>query len=112
NFIFFENFIPQGSETFSSRLLSTEAALLLFFCLQYYIYLVIEDKTTGVTQQRGFWVVTGLSIYVAVSFFIFLFYDYLSKVTSDFAVTIWDVHNIVFILLCILIAKQFYQENE
>lgn len=112
NFIFFENFIPRNMEIFSSRLLSTEAALLLFYCLQYFIYLMIEDKTTGVSRQRGFWVVTGLSIYVAVNFFIFLFYSYLSDVKRGFATNIWDVHNIVFILLCILIAKQFYQKNE
>ena len=113
NFIFYENFIPWGQfESFSSRLLSTEAALLLFYCLQYFIYLVIEDKPTGLSRQRGFWVVSGLSIYVAVNFFIFLFYEYLSTVTKDFAVNIWDVHNIVFIILCICIAKQFTVKNE
>lgn len=113
NFIFYENFIPWGQfESFSSRLLATEAALLLFYCLQYFIFLLIEDKTTKLSHQPGFWVVTGLSIYVSVSFFIFLFYSYLSNVTSDFAVNIWDVHNIVFIILCIFIAKQFYQKNE
>jgi hypothetical protein len=113
NFIFFEKFIPQGDfESFSSRLLSTEAALLLFYCLQYFIYLIIEDKTAALSRQPGFWVVTGLSIYVAVSFFIFLFYSYLSVKTRNFAIGIWDVHNIVFIALCIFIAKQFYQKNE
>ena len=113
NFIFYENFMPVGAlESFSSRLLSTEAALLLFYCLQYFIFLMIEDKPTKLSFQQGVWVVTGLSIYISVSFFIFLFYSYLSKVTKDFAVNIWDVHNIVFIILCLFIAKQFYQENE
>lgn len=113
NFIFYENFIPFGAfESFSSRLLATEAALLLFYCLQYFIFLMIEDKPTKLPFQPGVWVVTGLSIYISVSFFIFLFYSYLSKVTKDFAVNIWDVHNIVFIILCLFIAKQFYQENE
>lgn len=113
NFVFYENFIPFGAfESFSSRLLATEAALLLFYCLQYFIFLMIEDKPAKLSFQPGVWVVTGLSIYISVSFFIFLFYSYLSKVTKDFAVNIWDVHNIVFIILCIFIAKQFYQENE
>jgi len=108
NFIFFEKFIPQGdNESFSSRLLATEAALLLFYCIQYFIYLMIEDKTVGIFRQPGFWIVAGLSIYVAVSFFIFLFYDYLANVTRDFAVSIWDIHNIVFIIFCVCIAKQF-----
>jgi hypothetical protein len=111
NFIIYENFIPSKQEIFSSRLLSTEAALLLFYCLQYFIYMVIEDKTVGLTKQPGFWIVTGLSIYMAVSFFIFLFYDYLRVASNKFAVDIWDVHNSAFILLCILISKQFYQKN-
>lgn len=113
NFIFFENFIPRGiNEGFSSRLLATESALLLFYCLQYFIFLMIEDKTTSLSAQPGFWVVTGLSIYVSVNFFIFLFYSYLIRATLDFAVNIWDVHNIVFINFCIFMAIQFYRKNE
>jgi hypothetical protein len=111
NFIFFENFIPKKNEIFSSRLLATEAALLLFYCLQYYIYLVIEDKTIELKKQQGFWIVTGLSFYVAVSFFIFLFYDYLTNASEKFAVNIWDVHNLAFIILCISIAIQFNQKR-
>jgi hypothetical protein len=113
NFSLYENFVPQGNnQSFSSRLLATESALLLFYCLQYFIFLMIEDKIIPLSQQPGFWVVTGLSIYVAVNFFIFLFYSFLLKATWNFAVNIWDVHNIAFIILCIFIAKQFYQRNE
>jgi hypothetical protein len=111
NFIFFENFFPFGlKELFSSRLLATESAFLIFYCLQYYIYLIVEEKTTKIALQPGFWIVTGLSIYVAASFFIFLFFDYLNDANSKFAVSIWDVHNIAFIILGISIAMQFLQE--
>lgn len=116
NFIFFENFIPRGDyEIFSSRLLATEAGLLLFYCLQYFIYIIVEDKTVKLGQQPGFWVVTGLSIYVAANFFIFLFYSTLSKDPSpaqnNFVVKLWDVHNVVLILLCIFIGIQFAKKN-
>jgi hypothetical protein len=111
NFSIYENFFPfGGNELFSSRLLATESALLLFYCLQYYIYLIIEEKTTSIQKQPGFWIVTGLTFYVAASFFIFLFYDYLTDANSTFAVDIWDVHNIVFIVLCTGIAIQYRQE--
>ncbi len=113
NFIFYEKFFPQGYyESFSSRLLATEAALLLFYSLQYFIFLMIEDRATKASKQKGFWTVTGLSIYVSVNFFIFLFYDYMTNATRTFAYGIWDVHNIVFIILCIFLAKQFYGKNE
>lgn len=116
NFIFFENFIPRGdNESFSSRLLALEAAILLFYCLQYFIYIIVEDKTVKLGQQPGIWLVIGLSLYVAVNFFIFLFYATLSDNSSaekrNFAVQLWDVHNIVFILFCVFIAIQFTRKN-
>lgn len=114
NFTFFEDFFNQSS--FSSRLLATEAALLLFYCLQYFIYVIVEEKTVKLGQQPGFWVVTGLSVYVAVNFFIFLFYATLSKNPSpeklNFVVRLWDVHNVVFILFCIFMAIQFARKND
>ena len=109
NFIFFEPFF---TESVSSHLLATEAALLLFFCIQYFIFLLIESQSDKISQQKGFWVVTGLSIYVAVNFFIFLFYTYLTNSAQKFAVDIWDVHNVVLIILCIFIAIQFKQKND
>jgi len=111
NFVFFEDFFDFN--LLSSRLLATEAAMLLFYCLQYYIYLLIDDKGPTLKNQPGFWVVTGLSIYVAANFFIFLFYNYLLKQNLlVFAVNIWDVHNVVFIILCICIAINFSKKYE
>lgn len=111
NFIFFENFFNYN--VLSSRLLATEAAILLFYCLQYFIFILIEDKAQPFKNQPGIWVVTGLTIYVASSFSIFLFYTYLLKKSLKvFAVNIWDVHNIAYIILCIFIAINFYKKNE
>ncbi len=110
NFIFFENFFDRMM--FSNRLLAMEAAILLFYCLQYYIYLTIEDRSTALVKQPGFWIVTGLSFFVAASFFIFLFYSYLTAEDLKFAVDIWDVHNIAYVLLCICIAINFKKQND
>lgn len=109
NFTFFEHFF---SNALSSRILATEAALLLFYCIQYFIFQLIETQTTTLTRKKGFWIVTGLSIYVAVNFFIFLFYEYLTDSAKTFAVDMWDVHNVVFLILCISIAIQFNQKND
>ncbi len=107
NFIFFEDFFNRNM--FSNRLLATEAAILLFYCLQYYIFLTLEDKTTPLKKQPGIWIVTGLTFYVAASFFIFLFYMYLTQADLNFAVDIWDFHNIVYLFLFIGIAVTFKQ---
>jgi hypothetical protein len=110
NFIFFQDFFNRYN--LSSRLLATEAALLLFYCLQYYIFLILDDKGTQFLKQPGIWVVLGLTFYVATNFFIFLFYDYLIMQNKSFAVDIWDVHNLTFIFLCVCIAITFNRQNE
>jgi hypothetical protein len=110
NFAFLENFLNRYN--LSSRLLATEAALLLFYCLQYYIFLILEDKGTPFKKQPGIWVVIGLTFYVAASFFIFLFYDYLAVHDKDFAINVWDVHNVFFISLCICIAITFNKKDD
>lgn len=110
NFIFFEDFFNRNM--FSNRLLATEAAILLFYCLQFYIYLTVEDRSTSLKKEPGFWIVTGLSFYVAASFFIFLFYMYLTQEDLDFAVDIWDVHNIVYLFFFLCIAITFKQHRD
>ncbi len=106
NFRFFENFYER--ETFSSRLFAIESALLLFYCLQYYLFKIKEEDIVA-KRPPDYWIVTGLSIYVVFNFFYFLLYTTLlnSNYTS-FVVAMWNYHNISFIILCIFIAKAFY----
>ena len=112
NFNFHEKFINYWFEDgyvksdMSNLLLSVEAALLLIYCLQYYIYRMLEDRTE--TQKPpDFWIVTGLSVYVAISFPIYLYYDRLKVDYIYFAINIWKVHNVSFIIFCIFMAKAF-----
>lgn len=108
NFIFLEDFFYHWS--FSSRLISLELGLLLLYCLQYY-FLILTEETSEDKRPPSFWVVTGLSIYVVINFPIVLFYQAFLKQFENFAVQIWDITNISFILLCILIAKAFYDSR-
>jgi hypothetical protein len=106
NFRFFENFYEV--DTISSRLFAVESGLLLFYCLQYYLFKLQEED--GV-EKRGpaYWVVMGLSIYVVFNFFYFLFYTTLIESGyGKFVAYMWNYHNITFIILCIFIAKAFH----
>jgi len=103
NFAFFENFFEFN--LLSSRLLSLAACLLLFYCLQYYFSKLQQEDDLKI--KADFWVVTGLSIYITVSFFVFLFQNRLAKDLELFAVTIWKVVDIAYIVFCIFIAKAF-----
>lgn len=102
NFIFFEKYTD-----FSSRTLSSESGFLLFYCLLYYLNILSLDHHIVYKTSPEFWIVTGLSIYVVINFPIFLFYKNLSAKYENFATHIWDVHNITYIIFCILIAKGF-----
>jgi hypothetical protein len=101
--VIFIFFVPPRE--FNSPLLALEAAILLFYCIRYFYFTLREDKGEMPTSNNEFWIVAGLCFYTAVNFFIFLFYHYLSKEYRGYAIGIWDVHNISFIIFCIFIAR-------
>lgn len=105
NFSLFENFF--NFDSFSGNLLATEAYLLLVYCMLYYLS-ELKDDSKNLFNGPDFWVVTGLSIYVVVNFFVFLFYLPMIYVDVTLAVNIWNVHNIAFIIFCLFITKAFY----
>ncbi|MBS7563250.1 hypothetical protein KHS38_02430 [Mucilaginibacter sp. Bleaf8] len=109
NFGFYEKFFDYWK--FSSRLLAIEAGLLLFDCLLYYFNKVKDENETLNVHQSEFWIVTGLGIYVAVNFFIFLLYNELTRLASPFAVQIWNVHNISYIVFNLFIARGLYESG-
>jgi hypothetical protein len=105
NFIFLENF--GNPNHLSGNLLAVEAYLLLIYCLLYYLSKLREDDS-DIISGPDFWVVTGLSIYVVINFFVFLFYVPMINQDSLLAERIWNVHNIAYILLCIFLTKALY----
>jgi hypothetical protein len=72
----------------------------------------LQDDNEEVKRPADFWIVTGLTIYVSISFFIFLFQNMLVKQLQDTAVSIWKIHDIAYIILCIFIAKAFYASRQ
>jgi hypothetical protein len=79
----------------------------LIYCMLYYLS-ELKDDSKNLFNVPDFWVVTGLSIYVVINFFVFLFYLPMIYVDQDLAVNIWNVHNIAFIIFCLFITKAFY----
>jgi hypothetical protein len=105
NFLVSEEFFAKKS--ISSRLFAFEAAVLLFYCLQYFLYRLKQD--TILKREADYWVVIGLSIYVAFNFPYFLIYKhFIDTGRAKFIEVMWHYHNVTFIILCIFIAKAFY----
>ncbi len=109
NFSFVEKFF--NPKHISGNLLAAEAFLLLVYCLLYYLSL-LKDENKMITSGKDFLVITGLSIYVVVNFFVFLFYVPMLDENPDLADNIWNVHNIAYLCLCIFIAKAFYEGSK
>ncbi len=105
NFSILENFFY--GQHISGNLVSMEAFLLLIYCMLYYLA-QLQSDAGGITATKGFWVVTGLSIYVAANFFVFLFYVPMITENPELANNMWNVHNVAYIILCIFISKAFY----
>lgn len=105
DFSFFERFFNPAH--LSGNLLSTEAYLLLVYCMLYYLA-VLNDTEDVISKGPTFWIATGLSIYVVINFFVFLFYVPMITQNLVLALDIWNVHNIAYIILCLFITKALY----
>lgn len=103
NFYYFADIIVLPN----SALFAVEAALLLFYCIAYFIRLNRDDRLTDPFSESSFKIVSGLTLYNAINFPIFIFYDYLITSNDDYSEDIWTVHNITYIILNILIAFSF-----
>ena len=98
---------------FHSELYALEAAILLFYCLQHYVYLAQAEQIPYSHSRSVSWVIAGLTIYVGINFFIFLFFSTLMNVSLKFSIAIWEiVHNGSYAIFCCFIAKAFYESDK
>jgi hypothetical protein len=81
--------------------------VLIIFCVLYFLRKLKSDEISS-SFDASLYIVTGLAVYEAVCFPIFLFYDMLIEKTKGYAVDIWNVHNIAYIVFCLFIARAFY----
>ncbi len=91
----------------NASLLTMEGFILLVFCLLYYLA-ELKNDSQEFSNDPVFWVVTGLSIYVVSNFFIFLFYVPVAEEIITLSVSLWNIHNIAYIILCVFLTKAFY----
>lgn len=102
----------QNILVFSSRVLAFDAGILLVFCLSYFYKINLDDSIASPIALPQSWVVTGLTLYTAVNFFIFFFYSYITDANKQYAKDIWNVHNFSYIMLNIFIAISFWKAKK
>lgn len=105
NFVFLENYFDQNH--INGNLFTLEAYFLLIHCILYYLS-QLREEVERMQDDKAFWIVTGLSIYVVVNFFVFLFYVPMIEENTRLADRMWSVHNLAYISLCLFITKAIY----
>ena len=98
--------INKNFNTLNSPLHSTESLILLLLSIVYLIRLIQSDEIY-LSFDPYLLIISGLAVYESVNFFVFLFYDYLAEKDRMFDHYLWNVHNIIFIIFCVLIARAF-----
>ncbi|MBU1822757.1 MAG: hypothetical protein KKG00_14780, partial [Bacteroidetes bacterium] len=93
NYIFFEDYLDQNH--LSGNLFTLEAYFLLIYCILFYLSR-LREEVDKISEGKEFWIVTGLSIYVVINFFIFLFYVPMVRENPMLAERMWGVHNVAY----------------
>lgn len=107
NFIFLEPAI-----FLSTRLFAAESIVLLILCLNYFFRSIHDESQTNWLKHSSFLVCAGVSIYEAITFFIFLFFYPLSQKDVQFFVVTMRIYSITFIVFCILLALALHQSSK
>ncbi len=96
-------FVINGKYGFDSIPIGVEAIIVLGFAF-YYLYERMNDTTTlFIYNTYQFWIVLGIVLYLAGSFFIYIFTDYLRVNKNDALVyRLWTVTNVFSIIKNIL----------
>lgn len=107
NFVFFESPL-----FFSSRLFAAESVVLLFLCIAFFLRSLQDESGTNWTKHSSFLVYTGIALYEAITFFIFLFILPMAEKDPEFGRLSLVIYKITFIIFCILLALALYQSKK
>lgn len=91
----------------NSVLFAMEGIILLLYSVSFFLK-KLQDEEVNDDFDSALVVVTGLTIYEAINFFIFLFYPVLMTSEKKFVISLWDIHDYSYIVFCVFISYAFY----
>jgi hypothetical protein len=93
----------------SSYFYSVGSSVLLIFCFIYFIQSISDEEQTNWLKHPSFIICTGIAVYEAITFFIFLFLFPLFDKDPGFAAIAMRIYLGCFLLFCILLAIGLYK---
>ncbi|MDF9797132.1 hypothetical protein OKW21_002395 [Catalinimonas alkaloidigena] len=90
-----------GLNTFNSMTYGVSSFIIVVYCFMYYLKKLKNPAASNISKSRFFWYVTGIFTYYSGSFFIFITYSYLTVQKIEGVYLLWQIHNFIFLLMCI-----------
>ena len=100
-FFFFNMFNWERIYVFNSNTFGAASFILCAYALFYYLKLFKSPAEDNILQSANFWFNTGIFSYYTINFFIFLTYNRLTAENLTQISIIWQLHNIIFLIMCI-----------
>lgn len=107
NFIALESFL-----NFSHRLFTAESILLLMLCITYFLGTILDEEVELSAFHPDFLICTGISLFAATNFFIYLFFEALIKLDIDFGFATMQISKYSNILIGIFFGLALFQHNK
>jgi hypothetical protein len=100
-FFFYNIYKWESVDVFNSNTFGVASFILCAYALFYYLKLFKSSAEVNILKSANFWFNTGIFSYYTINFFIFLTYNKLTEEKLPLLKIIWQIHNIVFLIMCI-----------
>ncbi len=88
-----------------------ESIVLLVLCIIFFLRAIRDESETDWIKHPAFLICAGISLYEAVNFFTFLFFDVLTE-HMQFLKVAWTIHNLTLVVLGILLAFGLHRSKK
>lgn len=96
----------------NSELFAAESIILLLLSINFFFRSMQDESEVNWLKHPAFLVCTGICLYEATSFFIFLFFYPLVEKNWEFGYLTLSIHNVMYVILCIMIALALYKTRQ
>jgi len=100
-FFFYNIFVLEGLNDFNSNTFGLASFILCAYALFYYLKIFRTIAEDNILNSANFWFNTGIFSYYTINFFIFLTYNKLTQDKQPLIGIIWQLHNVIFLIMCI-----------
>lgn len=100
-FFFYNIYKWENVSAFNSNTFVVASFILCTYALFYYLKLFTSSAEDNILKSASFWFNTGIFSYYTINFFIFLTYNKLTRENQPLITIIWQIHNVVFFIMCI-----------